>query len=306
VEVVVRPAIDHADEVQSLSIHNQVWPRAAVSMDEVESFKRSTLAYGDHLALLDEQAIGSASVAIMPARPDVGFALITVVPQHRRRGAGSSLYRAVSTWCASQAIEAIEARVMEGDDVGVAFALHRGFVEIERNGGMELDLTGYEVSAAPPPAGVEIVTWAERPDTAPGIYEVATEAYRDIPGSEHEAMEPYDDWLLHDLQGSGDRPEATFVALAGAEVVGYAKFSLTQAQPTIAFHDMTGVKRAWRGRGIAGALKRAQIRWAKAQGYERLVTANEMRNEPIRRLNASLGYQEAPGRIILRGPILRD
>jgi predicted GNAT superfamily acetyltransferase len=66
---------------------------------------------------------------------------------------------------------------------------------------------------------------------------------------------------------------------------------------------MTGVKRTWRGRGIAGALKRAQIGWAKQHGYERLETANEMRNEPIRRLNARLGYREAPGRVLMRGPL---
>ena len=64
---------------------------------------------------------------------------------------------------------------------------------------------------------------------------------------------------------------------------------------------MTGVKRAWRGRGIAGALKRAQIAWAKEQGYKRLATQNELRNEPIRRLNERLGYKETPGQIIVRG-----
>ena len=50
---------------------------------------------------------------------------------------------------------------------------------------------------------------------------------------------------------------------------------------------MTGVRRAWRGRGIAGALKRTQLAWAKANGYERLETANETRNVPIQRLSAS-------------------
>jgi GNAT superfamily N-acetyltransferase len=116
-------------------------------------------------------------------------------------------------------------------------------------------------------------------------------------------MEPFDDWLAHDMRGSGDLPEATFVALAGEEVVGYAKFSLTAARPTVASHDMTAVKREWRGRGIAGALKRAQIVWAKEAGFERLETQNEVRNAPIRRLNERLGYRPAPGRVVMRGPI---
>jgi len=47
-------------------------------------------------------------------------------------------------------------------------------------------------------------------------------------------MEPFEKWLVNDMQGSGDRPDATFLALAGDEVVGYAKFSLTEAQPKTA------------------------------------------------------------------------
>ena len=68
-------------------------------------------------------------------------------------------------------------------------------------------------------------------------------------------------------------------------------------------HDMTGVRRAWRGRGIAGALKRAEIRWAKENGFTRLETMNEERNEPIRRLNERHGYRLEPGKITLRGPV---
>jgi mycothiol synthase len=73
-----------------------------------------------------------------------------------------------------------------------------------------------------------------------------------------------------------------------------------EARPGAALNGLTAVKRAWRGRGIAGALKRAQIAWAAEAGYERLVSAVEERNEPIRRLNERLGYRPVPGRITLR------
>jgi len=135
------------------------------------------------------------------------------------------------------------------------------------------------------------------------MYEVAREAYPDIPGNEGDAMESFEEWLTQDMTGPGDFPEATFVALAGDEVVGWAKLSLTRAQPTMAWNDVTGVKRAWRGRGIAGALKRAEIAWAKEQRYERLQTMNEERNAPIRKLNERYGYRLAPGRIIVVGPL---
>ena len=294
----IRPCADEVDEAATLAIYNAVWPWSAVTMDEVRSFKSQTLDYGDFIG-----PGGSVAVAVMPSRPDVGFVLLTVLPEHRRQGLGNALYVQASDWLAERDVRRIDARVSEDDEESIAFAKRRGFQEIERNRRMVLDLTQLEAPPIDPPDGIEIISWAERLDLAAGIYEVACEAVPDIPGAEDEIMEAFEDWLAHQMQGSGDLPEATFLALAGTEVVGYSKFSLTAAQPTTANHDMTGVKRAWRGRGIAGALKRTQIAWAKDQGYERLATANELRNEPIRRLNKRLGYQEAPGDVIVRGPL---
>lgn len=297
----IQPCATEEDERRTLAIYNAVWPTSAITMDEVRSFKSQTLDYGDFLG-----PGGSVAIAVMPQRPDTGYVLLTVLPEHRRRGVGAALYVAASSWLRERDVHRIDARVSEDDEDSIAFAERRGFEEVERNRRMVLDLTTLAPPPIDPPPGIEVVAWAERLELARGIYEVAREAFPDVPGAEEEVMEPFEDWLPHEMQGSGDRPEATFIALAGSEVVGYSKFSLTAAQPTTANHDMTGVKRAWRGRGIAGALKRAQIAWAKEQGYERLSTTNELRNEPIRRLNAHLGYQEAPGHIVVRGPLAEN
>jgi mycothiol synthase len=229
--------------------------------------------------------------------------LITVLAGQRRRGAGTALYEAISAWTRERGLDELEAVVADDDDESLAFALRRSFVEDRREQGVALRLAEIEPPLVEPPPGVEIVTWAERPEAARGMYEVAIEAFPDVPGWENELMEPFEDWLAHDMTGSGDRPEATFVALAGDEVVGYAKFALTDAQPTTAHHDLTGVKRAWRGRGVARALKATQIAWAKANGYEELRTRNDERNAPIRKLNKEFGYRPAIGRIYLRGPL---
>ena len=52
---------------------------------------------------------------------------------------------------------------------------------------------------------------------------------------------------------------------------------------------MTAVKRAWRGRGIAGALKATAINGVLPYGDTDLYTSNEERSAPINRLNARLG-----------------
>jgi GNAT superfamily N-acetyltransferase len=299
----VIPCADERDEQVSLDIYNAVWPHDAVTMDEVRSFKASAREHVDYLARLDGTAVGSAVGAILPHRTDRVFALVTVLIEKRRRGAGSGLYAAVSAWTVERGLSELEAPISDNDPESLAFAERRGFIEERREVGVVLHLDELAPPASKPPDGVRIVTWAERPELARGIYEVALEALPDIPGSEDDDIEPFDDWLAHDMQGPGDRPDATFVALAGEEVIGYAKFSLTNAQPTIAHHDLSAVKRAWRGRGVARALKEAQINWALANGYTELHTRNEQRNEPIRRLNARLGYQPGIGRIYLVGPV---
>ena len=62
------------------------------------------------------------------------------------------------------------------------------------------------------------------------------------------------------------------------------------------------VARDARGRGVAGALKRAQVRWAKQQGIEKLRTANEVRLDSMLDLNRRFGYVPLYAEIVLRGP----
>ena len=178
-----------------------------------------------------------------------------------------------------------------------------GFRETGRNARLGLDLTAIEAPEPVLPDGIEIVTWAERPDAARGMYEVASEALPDIPGDEESEIGTFEEWLFRDMQGVSDRPEMTFVALAGDKVVGYAKLVPSLSREGIAIHDLTGVLRDWRGRGIAAALKATQIAWAKRAGYAKLETSNEVRNEPIRRLNEQHGYVVEPGEIQLTGPL---
>ncbi|HEV3479180.1 MAG TPA: GNAT family N-acetyltransferase, partial [Gaiellaceae bacterium] len=259
----VRPARDEREKQLSLEIYNGVWPWDSVTMDEVRHFERRALDYADFVGWLDGEPAGSLAIALLPSRPSVGYALLTVLPDHRSRGVGTALYDVGCGWLSERGVREAEGPIAEDDDESLAWARRRGFREVERSSRLVLELRDYDPPPVAPPAGIEIVSWAEQPQAARGMYDVACEAFPDIPGGEDEVIEPFDEWLESHMRGSGDLPEATFVALAGEEVVGYAKFSLTAARPRDANHDMTGVKRAWRGRGVAGALKRAQIAWAK-------------------------------------------
>jgi mycothiol synthase len=292
----IRSCRDQADEALSLEIYNAVVPAEAVSLDESRAWKAAQVEHQDLVATWDGEPAGSAVIGIARARPSA-LTLVTVLPERRRRSVGSELYREVSRWARDRGIETLSTRVAEDDVESLEFARRRGFVEHGRERRLVLDLAGFDPEPPTPPDGIEIVRWSERPELARGIHEVALEAHPDVPGSEDWSGEGHEEWLRR------QPPEHTFVALAGDAVVGFGRVSINAARPQVVVHGMTGVKRAFRRRGIAAVLKRAQIAWAASAGFEKLETMNELRNEPILRLNKRLGYREAPGRITLRGPI---
>jgi GNAT superfamily N-acetyltransferase len=299
----VTACVDEPDELISLEVYNTVWPHDAVTIDAVHSYRDSTQDYVDYLVRDDGIILGSGVGAIFAYRARRVVTLITVLAGQRRRGAGTALYWAISTWASERRARELEVSVADNDPESLSFVQRRGFTEERREVGRVLSLAGTSPLQVQPPAGIEIVTWAQRPELARGMYEVDLEAHPDIPGFEDVALEPFEDWMAHQMQRPTDSPKATFIALADEEVVGFAKLSLTA--PTAAGNSMTAVKKAWRGRGIARALKATEINWALANGYTELHTSNEERNAPIKRLNTRLGYQPGIGRIHLVGPIAR-
>jgi mycothiol synthase len=236
-----------------------------------------------------------------PPQRAIGGALVP--PAARGAGVGTAMLEAVESWARNGGATELDGAIAEEDSASIAWAERRGFVEVGRDSRLVLDLTPIEAPRPDPPAGIKIVPWASRPELAQGLYEVAREAAPDIPGNEEDEIGTIEEWLARDMGSTGDDPRAVFVALAGEEVVGFAKFSLLPDNEERAFHDLTGVRRAWRGRGIAAALKRTQIAWAKENGYRSVQTSNEVRNEPIRRLNERHGYVVEPGSVFVRRSI---
>jgi mycothiol synthase len=293
--------ITEDDLPRLVRVLNAVRPRARWSADDLVDWRRQAEDTIWLLASGEGSDVGAAiGVHGWHSEPGVVRTLAFVPAELRGRGIGSTLLQELGKWAAAHGGRTVEGTVEEDDASSIAWLEEHGWTEVGRDSTMQLDLAAVEEPEVEPPPGIEIVSWAERPDTAAGMYEVACEAYPDIPGNEDTPMDSFEEWLSTDMAGLGDRPEATFVALAGDEVVGYAKLSISAADTEHAFHDVTGVRRVWRGRGIAGALKRAEIAWAKRNGYTRLETWNEVRNTPIRILNERHGYVLQPGHITVR------
>lgn len=293
-------SVDVADLGRVVQIHNAVRSDDPTTVESLVDWKRQADDTLWLVAAADGEDVGGGiGVLGWHSPPQTSRVQGWTLPHARGRGVGTALYAELTRWSAERACTAMDTEVDQGDDASLAWAERRGFHEVARDSSLVLELEHVEPPAVEPPAGIEIVTWAERPDVDRELYEVYSEAEPDIPGEETNELPPFVQWLSNDMHGLSDRPEAVFVALAGDEVVGYAKLAFPQ-EGTRVFHDLTGVKRAWRRRGIASALKRAQIAWAKQNGYSHLVTSNDERNEPILRLNARHGYRVEPGNVVLR------
>jgi GNAT superfamily N-acetyltransferase len=255
------------------------------------------------LAQEDGAAVGAGRLTPgWHSPPSVARADVRVSPAARGRGIGTALIDELQRRAEALSAPTLEVEVRDDDPGSLAWAKRHNFREVGRSVRLALDLTAIEEPAVDPPDGIAIVTWAVQPELARGIYAVAYEAYPDEPGSSDAEMEPFEGWLSQDMQGSGDRTDAVFVALAGGEVAGYAKLAMS-VRPGYVMHDMTGVKRSFRGRGIASALKRAEIAWAKREGFRTLETFNDELNAPIRALNEKHGYRPATGSVTLRRTI---
>ena len=234
-----------------------------------------------------------------PWPDDFARAHLVVVPALRRRGIGSALLADLGRRASQAGRPELEGEVVESDIESQEYLDRRGYRVVGGEKAVALDLTALEPEPVDAPSGVEIVSLADRPELAEALYAVGVEAAADIPGSPGDMS--FEQWRAIELDRPTRRRDLLFVALADGEPVGYVSMGDDGRDGQ---NGLTAVRRAWRRRGIATALKRTQIAAAKRAGFERLVTGSEERNLPMRTLNAKLGYRPEPSRstLTMRGP----
>jgi GNAT superfamily N-acetyltransferase len=212
---------------------------------------------------------------------EAGFVAPRVLPEHRRRGVGSELLRALAEHCDGLGVFTVASGV--DDEGSLAFAERHGFVEVDREV-EQVRTVGDEPAPEGLPAGVEVVEASERPDLWPACYDTF-------------GKEVLADFALYSpLEISAEQWNTTwygdpmFLAVHGDEVVGCAGLNRDADRPERAENALTAVRRTWRGRGVASHLKRRTLHWAALNGIGEVYTWTQVGNESMRRLNEHLGY----------------
>jgi GNAT superfamily N-acetyltransferase len=192
------------------------------------------------------------------------------------------LVAALEAYCREQGATTIHSEIASDADESLAWALRRGFaVKRER------------VQAA----GLTLTTMPALPEAMlRDVYETDVATSHDHPEYDgHEST--YDQWLLRKRVET--RPCLYAFALNAGRVAGYSEIFLPAEPGGEAYTEYTCVRREYRGRGVALAVKLLTIEAAIAAGAARMRTNNNPENLPMLKVNEQLGYQMLPAPKVL-------
>ncbi len=279
----VRRAESDADLEAWIHVRRTLFPNESAWTVE----KHRDVAAPDRLLLvaeLDGELAGSG-LADRSSNRERAFLAPRVLPGHRRHGVGTALLRALAAHAERMGVPEVSAHVDGADPGSMAFAERFGFGEIDRQVEQVRVLNGEEPASSPLPDGVEVVSIAEQPDLLEATYELAQQGYEDM-ALPWTVVVPLEEWLREEAT----LPGGSLVALAGGAIVGYSGL-MDHDSEGVAEDGLTVVRRDWRRRGLAKALKERELEWAAANGLSEIVTWTQRGNEGMRALNERLGYE---------------
>jgi mycothiol synthase len=304
VEVVVHRLSDEEDIDRWVEVRNAVDPQLPVTVEGVRRWREHERTVEHVLGYLGGEPVGAAFCQEQGdlRHTDVAGAFFGVVAARRGHGVGSVLYATVSEHARRLGKRKLQVDLWEDEDDGLRFLGRRRFAEVERFARVRLELNEARLPDRPPPPGIEIVPLERCLELAPALFEVAREAAADMPSTDPIDFS-YDDWYGWEIRRETLRHDLGQVALADGEPVGFGTITVA-AGSREGWNSITAVRRAWRRRGVATAIKRAQIEAATVAGISSLTTFSERRNVGMRALNEQLGYRPLPDQVRMRGPLV--
>jgi GNAT superfamily N-acetyltransferase len=236
-------------------------------------------------------------VAALPGRLRVR---VSVDPAWQQRGIGRALYAAIEAQARAQGATELCTEANDGHPRGERFARAHGFVLYNRRIESRLPLAAVAPAAIARAidahtdrafaSGVRVASYRQLAlaDDAPRCaYELTSVLWRDVPFGISGPDPTYESFVAEELNDPAFRPGASFVALDGARWIGEC---LQTVRDDVVYTMMTGVVRAWRGRGIARWLKLHAIRAALELRAREMRTWNDEANAAMIGLNRALGY----------------
>ncbi|MEV4132851.1 GNAT family N-acetyltransferase [Dactylosporangium sp. NPDC049742] len=224
---------------------------------------------------------------------------VSVDPRQHAGAAHRALLEGLHSWASRIGAEQIMCEVADHDEAGLRLLAACGYRSrahvCEATAPIPADAASAGDTHATARGPVRLTSIADEP--APGraaeLYQLYLDTLPDNPGH-IDSVPAFDDWRREVLDGDGCRPDWLFLALHDDRVVGVCHLRTTD-DPYTAHNDYTAVARAWRGHGIARALKLHAAGQAARSGIRSMRTEVEAANRAMLAVNDRLGYQRGRG-----------
>ncbi len=298
-----------AEYSAAAAVCNAVFPEYPESVEEwkEEDEKRPAhLKRRRWLAEIEDQTVGYACYdqSEWMYHPRLFNFFAAVLPERQGQGIGRALYATVMAALAPLDPLRVRARCRSDYARSMGFLSDRGFVEDLRDWESRLDVPGFD----PAPfaghverviaGGIRIVTLRELieddPEHRRKLYELDVTLAKDVPSPEPLTAPSAESFERYVFESRDLLPEGYFVALDGRRYVGLSALWKSDEEPGTLYTGLTGVRREYRRRGIALALKLRAIEYARSRGIRTLKTWNESNNRAMLSINEALGFVKQP------------
>jgi GNAT superfamily N-acetyltransferase len=297
-----------ADDYPALvRVNNAVEPDYPITAEEwryEDEHQEPRCRWARWLAGWDAEVVGFGQYGQSPYRyhPRKFEITVSVHPGFQGRGIGSALYNHLLEALRPLDPVLLQAYTREDRPRAVRFLSDRGFQEVMREWESRLDVRTFD----PAPfsdreekvraQGIEIRTLRELetdPDRNRKLYALMCELERDVPSPDAPTDPDYSSWIAHTLNNPNLLPDGWFIAVHHGQYLGYTNLWRSQAGDYLDT-GLTGVKREYRRRGIALALKLRAAAYARQCGAAEIRTGNEVGNVGMLAINQRLGFVRQP------------
>ncbi len=281
-----------------LAVRNELEPDEPLRLEQLLARRAAEPQRQELIATVEGEIAGVGSVGPKGSPFDLAYGYIGVPEGWKQRGVESALLAELRRIAETAGRSRLELWADEDDQGLMSLLEGQRFREVMREGGLALELADLPaLEAQRLPHGVTLEPVESRPDLGDAAYELAAQTWPDIPGET--GIENRETWLRLNLAGA---PAGALVALDAGHVIGFAGLHQLAAAGLFE-HGLLAVHRDYRRRGIARAMKVAQLLWLREHAARRVVTWNAETNTAARTLNLSLGYKPLPATIAFHGPV---
>lgn len=220
---------------------------------------------------------------------------LTVDPAHRGQGLGRALYdRALQ---AMPETTELFTEIVDYNPDGVAIAEAHGFAHeatefeqvcavdaapIEVLDGLAARLEPYDVQ--PLSALKHLPDWRQR------LHALYIGLDADVPVPIEYVPISLEQYFRSEVDIPSALHDACFIVRVGDEWIAISELRRYDDSGRL-YQDLTGVRSAWRRRGIASGLKAHCVQWARANGFRQIVTWNDQHNAGMLGANAKVGFR---------------